>query len=224
MKKNKDDLPAIFQKHQTTLKETSHNDAAGQYMTDFLWQVIDFDAVKTDYMRAYHCDPIPASNDALLYRDGKYFFIEFKDGNMRTEIHEVKRKIFESLLLFGDITDTTISYLRENVSYILVYNKQKSQAYIRTRQKRLFRLMKYRTHHQSILLCMIWANRLSIMWITLACENNSRACILKRSILAKDRILNSSLSFDLCWESNQTYENPHSRRYAVGIAVWRMGG
>lgn len=136
MKKNKDDLPAIFQKHQTTLKETSHNDAAGQYMTDLLWQVIDFDAVKTDYMRAYHCDPIPASNDALLYRDGKYFFIEFKDGNMRTEIHEVKRKIFESLLLFGDITDTTISYSRENVSYILVYNKQKSQAYIRTCQKK----------------------------------------------------------------------------------------
>lgn len=78
MKKNKDDLPAIFQKHQTTLKETSHNDAAGQYMTDFLWQVIDFDAVKTDYMRAYHCDPIPASMMLCFIVTGNTFSLNSK--------------------------------------------------------------------------------------------------------------------------------------------------
>ena len=49
---------------------------------------------------------------------------------MKNEIHGVRRKIFESLLLFCDITDTTISFSRKHVSYMLVYNQERSKQYI----------------------------------------------------------------------------------------------
>lgn len=130
--KNKDILGLpIFCNHETTLKNTSYNDAAHRYMTESLLPVVDFDDVKTEYVRMYSCSPTPQSNDALAIIDGELYFIEFKDGNMRREIHGVKRKIFESLLLFCDIINATISFTRKRVNYILVYNKQKSEAYIK---------------------------------------------------------------------------------------------
>lgn len=130
MKKNESAKPNIFQRHQSTLKDTSYNDAGTAHMTDSLLPVIDFDAVKSEYIRSYHCSPVPKSNDALLHYGDEYFFIEFKDGNMKYEIHNVRGKIFESLLLFCDLTDTTISFSRKHVSYVLVYNQEKSKAYI----------------------------------------------------------------------------------------------
>lgn len=130
MKKNESAKPNIFQRHQSTLKDTSYNDAGTAHMTDSLLPVIDFDAVKSEYIRSYHCSPVPKSNDALLHYGDEYFFIEFKDGNMKYEIHNVRGKIFESLLLFCDLTDTTISFSRKHVSYMLVYNQEKSKAYI----------------------------------------------------------------------------------------------
>ncbi|MDY6306864.1 MAG: hypothetical protein SPL71_02185 [Oribacterium sp.] len=122
--------PELFRKHQSTLKDTSYNDAGTEHMTDSSLPVIDFDAVKSEYIRPYHCSPVPKSNDALLHYGDEYLFIEFKDGNMKNEIHGVRRKIFESLLLFCDITDTTISFSRKHVSYMLVYNQERSKQYI----------------------------------------------------------------------------------------------
>lgn len=126
----------ILRKNKTTLKKTSYNDAAHCHMTESLLSVVDFDDVKNEYIRIHPCFPIPSSNDALAIIDGKLYFIEFKDGNMQSEIHDVKRKIFESLLIFCDIINDTISFTRQQVNYILVYNKQKSETYIKRLLKR----------------------------------------------------------------------------------------
>ena len=117
----------------TTLKEASMNDADKRhimYMVDSEAEVIDFDKVKENYISQLHVLDTPKSNDALLEFDGKLYFIEFKDGNMRDAIFEVKRKIYESLLVFCDITGENISFTRENMNYILVYNKENSRKYI----------------------------------------------------------------------------------------------
>ena len=53
--KNKDILRLpIFCNHETTLKNASYNDAARRYMTESLLPVVDFDDVKTEYVRMYY--------------------------------------------------------------------------------------------------------------------------------------------------------------------------
>lgn len=52
MKKNESAKPNIFQRHQSTLKDTSYNDAGTAHMTDSLLPVINFDAVKSEYIRS----------------------------------------------------------------------------------------------------------------------------------------------------------------------------
>ena len=117
----------------TTLKETSKNDADKKdvlYMVDSEFPVIDFDKVKERYISNLSLMDTPKSNDALLQLDGKLYFIEFKDGNIKSEIYGIRRKIYESLLIFCDIVGKNISFTRENMNYILVYNKENSKKYI----------------------------------------------------------------------------------------------
>lgn len=121
-----------FAVHISTLKEASANRPGhGQvsYMTESDLPVINFDQVMADYARRFHVDT-PASNDALLQVGDTCYFLEFKDGNMRSEIHGVKRKIFESLLVLGDMLGKTISFSRAHMVYVLVYNQEKSERFI----------------------------------------------------------------------------------------------
>lgn len=116
-----------------TLKNTSLNKKdkdTKTYMTDSTLRVIDFDEVKRKYAEQFHLNQLPASNDALLQKEDKIIFIEFKDGNMRAEYHDVVRKIIESLLIYCDITKQTISDTRQYMTYILVYNGDASKKYM----------------------------------------------------------------------------------------------
>lgn len=118
----------------TTLKETSKNDANKKnilYMVESEFPVIDFDKVKERYVSNLNLMDTPKSNDALLEFNEKLYFIEFKDGNIKSEIYGVRRKIYESLLIFCDIVGKNISFTRKNINYILVYNKEKSKEYIK---------------------------------------------------------------------------------------------
>lgn len=127
----------IFSQNYTTLKKASINNASSKkdsYMTECEFKVVDFDKVKESYIKGLKLQETPSSNDCLLEFDNELYFIEFKDGNMKDEIHKVRRKIFESLLIFSDITTTSISYTRKNVNYILVYNKIKSKEFIQKRR------------------------------------------------------------------------------------------
>lgn len=121
-------------RHWTTLKKTSLNkpDKNSEiYMTHLELPAIDFDAVKKKYARKFKLKNGPKSNDALVQVGGTVFFIEFKDGNMKNERFDVVQKIYDSLLIYCDITKQTISDTRSYMVYIIVYNGAASRDYLK---------------------------------------------------------------------------------------------
>lgn len=124
----------IFQDNIATLKELSEdkrlNDEKEEticYMTDSTIQAINFDKVKTRYTNSLGLSEESAKSvDALVTLANVPTFIEFKNGKMKNEKRTVKDKLRDSLLMYCDITETTISDSRENVDFILVYNQEKN--------------------------------------------------------------------------------------------------
>lgn len=116
----------VFKDNISTLKETSFDKDNNTYMTEYDISVIDFDGVKDDYIENLKLTEIPKSNDALLkLAEDKFVFIEFKNGIVKP--FNVRRKIYDSTLIFTDILNIGISYMRKNVEYILVYNESKNK-------------------------------------------------------------------------------------------------
>lgn len=118
--------------HIVTLKETSrdeHDSGTISYMTDSKLPVINFDDVKNDYIKDLQLSDAPKSNDALLDKgNGKLVFVEFKNGYMdRAKQFAVRKKIYDSTLIFTDILSIGISDMRTCVEYILVYNKKANE-------------------------------------------------------------------------------------------------
>ncbi len=114
--------------HFATFKETSldkHDNGTASYMTESLKSVINFDAVKDEYIKSLKVSDVPKSNDALFDDGyGNIVFVEFKNGYMdKTKQFAVRKKIYDSTLIFTDILSIGISYMRKCVEYILVYNK-----------------------------------------------------------------------------------------------------
>lgn len=120
----------IFKERKKSLKELSIDDSDPeniQYMTDSEIKAIDFDKVKDFYESNLELiGGVASSVDAISHTQDSIVFIEFKNGNMKNEKAKVKVKIRDSLLIFGDITDKTISYTREKVEFVLVYNEDKN--------------------------------------------------------------------------------------------------
>ncbi len=117
----------IFNRNSATLKETSW-DKDGEnpgYMTDSEIHVINFDKVKKSYIKDMGLSCTPCSNDALYIGEGeKAYFIEFKNGLVDNKtVYNIYNKIYDSLLIFNDIIQENISFCRENVNFILVYNE-----------------------------------------------------------------------------------------------------
>ena len=112
----------IFENNKVSLKEASKDSHGGlvEYMTESQYLVVNFDSVKNEYIRDLKVYQSPTSNDALLsYGEGRLIFIEFKNGNMHTnKQHDVRKKIFDSLLIFTDIAKVGISYTRDRKSVV----------------------------------------------------------------------------------------------------------
>lgn len=118
----------IFEKNLSTFEAVSEDTNADKSMIQSKLEVVNFDGVKEDYIKDMGLSEIPCSNDALyIDKDGKYYFIEFKNGKMnKAIIYNVYNKIYDSLLIFNDLINSNISFCRENVYFILVYNKDKN--------------------------------------------------------------------------------------------------
>lgn len=117
----------IFQNHISNLKETSLD--KHDYMTQSTRAAINFDEVKDEYVLNLGLSEIPKSNDALFDEgNGNLVFVEFKNGFMdRHKQFAVRKKIYDSALMFTDITSIGISAMRNNMKYILVYNETVNQ-------------------------------------------------------------------------------------------------
>ena len=131
--KQQDNKMKIFENNISTFKETSidNDDGKEKYMIESEIKVINFDAVKKEYMKDMGVSEVPCSIDALYTNDNEnYYFIEFKNGIVKPKIYNIYNKIYDSLLIFNDITNSTISFCRKNVRFILVYNEEKNNKVI----------------------------------------------------------------------------------------------
>ncbi len=117
----------ILQEYKCTLKEASKDPANNEFMTQSTLEVINFDAVKDEYCKDLCLKEPPKSNDALFINNNNYYFIEFKNGKVEgKDIFDIRQKNFDSLLILTDIICKGISFTRQNLTYILVYNEKKN--------------------------------------------------------------------------------------------------
>ena len=116
-------------KYQIYRKETSldtKDDGTKIYMVESTRQAVNFDDVKDEYIKDLKINEVPKSNDAII-EDGKggIIFIEFKNGYMdKAKQFAVRKKIYDSLLIFTDIVSAGIQEMRLYAEYILVYNEK----------------------------------------------------------------------------------------------------
>lgn len=122
-----EELPLILKEHISTIKKVSKDSAKSEIMTESMIRVIDFDKIPNEYSRGKGWLSVPTSNDAL-YKDveGKWTFIEFKNGTLKTA--DIYRKIYDSIIMLIDMGIVKdVQYVRENFNYILVYNDEKNK-------------------------------------------------------------------------------------------------
>lgn len=112
---------------RSTLKITSKDDGSAVcYMTESPLPVVNFDIAKDRYVRNLHLSHAPASCDALYRDDDGYYFIEFKNGAIDKKTSaDIKRKVYDSMLVFMDKTNAVVGDMREQCTLILVYNDAK---------------------------------------------------------------------------------------------------
>lgn len=114
---------------RATLRDISVDSANGEYMTELTLNAVDFDKVKEIYINNMHGKERKGykSIDAILCENDKILFIEFKNGILdEDDIEKIRIKIRDSIIIYSDITSTTVSYFREKVEFVLVYNKLKN--------------------------------------------------------------------------------------------------
>lgn len=115
-----------------TMQEASLDTDKNQTMTDRKIKVFRFDDIKDWYVKKAipKVNPEPKSNDALWITEQGSTFIEFKNGKIDSVMNcEIIEKIYDSLLILFDISnildgDRNISYTREHMDYVLVYNPE----------------------------------------------------------------------------------------------------
>ena len=121
----------IYKTCKDTLKKTSLDDngTTKEYMTESDLSVINFDKVKVRYVRDHNYTGSISSVDALLEIDDNNFaFIEFKNGKLdKKKQFELRQKVYDSIIIFNDIFDSDIEYLRKHAAFILVYNEVKNE-------------------------------------------------------------------------------------------------
>ncbi len=118
----------IFSENISTLKETSvdKRDCNNYtYMTESNRPAVSFDLVKEKYTENLGLSSVPKSNDALFDdENGKLIFVEFKNGYIDSKKQfDIRKKIYDSTLIFSDIVSVGISNLRQCMEYVLVYNE-----------------------------------------------------------------------------------------------------
>lgn len=118
---------AILKDNVTTMKQASKDSTNEEYMTECTVPVVNFDKVTKEYCRDLRISSID-SNDALIVslKDDTATFIEFKNGFIDKKIgYSLQQKIYDSILVFTDITCKGVSEMRERLNYILVYNRDR---------------------------------------------------------------------------------------------------
>ena len=122
------DLYPILQNNRCSLKEISKDDSGPndvQYMTSSEKAVINFDLVKRHYVNQLGLsEDVATSVDAILPFANGILFVEFKNG--KVDNRNIKDKARDSLLIFLEIIGENISFSRNNIDFVVVYNLEKN--------------------------------------------------------------------------------------------------
>lgn len=115
----------IFNNHLCCLEECAENNNYPEVkLVQSKLEVSNFDKVKDEYVLPLSLSSTPCSVDAVYCPDDqKYVFIEFKSGNISGKEYEIRRKIYDSILILCDIIQQTISYTRKYVEVAFVYDE-----------------------------------------------------------------------------------------------------
>ena len=108
----------------SNLREISMDTAHDEVMTELLLPTYNFDKVKCLYTnQLLKSEESCSSCDGILWGKNLKVLREFKNGNkiQRKDIH---LKILNSLLILCDINSCSISDLRTELIFILVYNEE----------------------------------------------------------------------------------------------------
>lgn len=124
----------FFRDHKTTLKDASKDDHSSvniEYMTSRELEAVNFDAAKRAYTDSLGlAKDVGTSIDAVMPFKKRILFAEFKNGKINKEVkRNIHNKIRDSLLIFLGITGKDISFSRENIDFVLVYNRDKNSAH-----------------------------------------------------------------------------------------------
>lgn len=118
-------LPDIFKTNLCTLKKASQDTCNNILMCESVIKVINFDRIPKEYAKDKGWRGVPKSNDALyIDENGKWYFIEFKNGEVKKE--EVYRKVYDSLIMLIEMKIVPdYNFCRKHIRYYLVYNSNK---------------------------------------------------------------------------------------------------
>lgn len=139
---NTDSSDINIEKVYSNFRNTSYDSTGKTSLIESDDSCLDFDKIKDLYIKK-HYSSIKSirnkglelekrsmenfkSNDAIKIFEEIEYFIEFKNAPS-PKIVEIYEKIKNSLLIYLDITNTTISNTRTNLNYILVYNPDKKE-------------------------------------------------------------------------------------------------
>lgn len=114
-----------FRKHTETLHSLSRDNSHEKFLTDSTIPAIGFDKVKKEYSDTLGLTETPCSVDAIcLLENDSLVFIEFKNGRLNnTEIYGLRKKVYDSLLIFQDISGISLTTLRSRATFVLVFRK-----------------------------------------------------------------------------------------------------
>jgi hypothetical protein len=111
-----------------TFEQVSCDADNSSYMTSNKIKVVNFDKFKESVVRKFSLKNSPKSCDALWYADKQFYLIEFKNGKVdKIQTHEIRGKIFESLLLLTEKLEATINFTRQKLTFIFVYNDESAR-------------------------------------------------------------------------------------------------
>lgn len=117
-----------FSNHIETLEELSRDDSHDHAVTGAQTKAIGFDRVRNEYVAPLKLRNGPNSMDAICVftddEDSSLAFIEFKNGKLyKRDAFEIRKKIYDILLIFQDLTGIGLATLRAHATCILAYRK-----------------------------------------------------------------------------------------------------
>ena len=112
-----------------TITKLSFDDSSKSSLCTSSKKIYNFDKICKNYARVKKISP-PKSCDGLWLKENSQAFIEFKNGPIETILNDILKKAYDSLFVLFDLNleskitgfQNIISYSREKIDFILVYN------------------------------------------------------------------------------------------------------